>query len=187
MTAAIDAETEAPGAAEGVPVTVTHEGDRIYVPALRAEGVVVSTPDRDGRVRVKIGAATAVLPLRQLRARVGAASGGAPRDGAPRGGATRERADASAPPVTGPDLSASGTEVDVRGFEADDAVRAVERFLEDASVGGIQIVRIIHGKGKGILREEMKRFLANNQLVKEFRLGEVREGGTGVTIVTLDS
>jgi len=65
-------------------------------------------------------------------------------------------------------------------------VRAVERFLEDAAVGGQQTVRIIHGKGKGILREQMKRFLAHNQLVKEFRLGEMGEGGTGVTIVTLE-
>jgi DNA mismatch repair protein MutS2 len=77
------------------------------------------------------------------------------------------------------------TEIDVRGFEADDAVRAVERFLEDASMGGLQQARIIHGKGKGILREEMKRFLAKNTFVKEFRLGEIGEGGTGVTIVTL--
>jgi DNA mismatch repair protein MutS2 len=77
------------------------------------------------------------------------------------------------------------SEIDVRGFEADDAVRAVERFLEDAAMGGHQTARIIHGKGKGILREEMKRFLSHHSLVKEFRLGEIREGGTGVTIVTL--
>jgi DNA mismatch repair protein MutS2 len=77
--------------------------------------------------------------------------------------------------------------VDVRCFEADDAVRAVERFIEDASVGGLQTVRIIHGKGKGILREQMKRFLSGNQLVRDFRLGEMGEGGTGVTIVTLES
>ena len=89
--------------------------------------------------------------------------------------------------TTAPDLEGIGGEVDVRGYEADDAVRAVERFLEDAAVGGRQTVRIIHGKGKGILREEMKRFLAHNQLVKEFRLGEMREGGSGVTIVTLES
>lgn len=188
MTDAIDAETEAPGAADrGAPVTVAHEGDRIYVPALRAEGVVISAPDKDGRVRVKIGSATAVLPLRQLRSSA-VDAGGAARGGESRGGHGRDKGDrAEAPPFTGPDLSASGTEVDVRGFEADDAVRAVERFLEDATVGGIQIVRIIHGKGRGILREEMKRFLAQNQLVKEFRLGENREGGAGVTIVTLDS
>ncbi len=188
MTAAIDAETEAPGAADrGAPVTVAHEGDRIYVPALRAEGVVISVPDKDGRVRVKIGSATAVLPLRQLRSSVDAPPGAA-HEGKGRRGEGRDKGDRpEAPTFTGPDLSASGTEVDVRGFEADDAVRAVERFIEDATVGGIQIVRIIHGKGRGILREEMKRFLAQNQLVKEFRLGENREGGAGVTIVTLDS
>ena len=78
-----------------------------------------------------------------------------------------------------------GTEIDVRGFEADDAVRAVERFLEDAAMSGHQTARIIHGKGKGILRDQMKRFLSRNSLVKEFRLGEMGEGGTGVTVVTL--
>jgi len=186
MSAAIDAETDVPGSVErGAPVTVAHEGDRVYVPALRADGVVVSAPDKDGRVRVKIGGATAMLSLRQLRSQAGDATRAGGGDGA---GGKSGPGEASPVGATGvPDLSASGNEVDVRGFEADDAVRAVERFLEDASVGGIQIVRIIHGKGKGILREEMKRFLAHNGIVKEFRLGEVREGGTGVTIVTLDS
>ncbi len=186
MSAAIDAETDAPGSVErGAPVTVAHEGDRVYVPALRADGVVVSAPDKDGRVRVKIGGATAMLSLRQLRSQAGDATRAGGGDGAGGKSGPGEASPVGAARV--PDLSASGSEVDVRGFEADDAVRAVERFLEDASVGGIQIVRIIHGKGKGILREEMKRFLAHNGIVKEFRLGEVREGGTGVTIVTLDS
>ena len=76
-------------------------------------------------------------------------------------------------------------EIDVRGFEADDAIRAVERFLEDAHMGGLPTARIIHGKGKGILRDRMKHWLKTNQLVKEYRLGEMGEGGTGVTIVTL--
>ena len=67
----------------------------------------------------------------------------------------------------------------------DDAIRAVERFLEDAHMGGLPTARIIHGKGKGILRDRMKHWLKTNQLVKEYRLGEMGEGGTGVTIVTL--
>jgi DNA mismatch repair protein MutS2 len=73
----------------------------------------------------------------------------------------------------------------VRGYEPDEAIRAVERFLEDAAMGGVEHARIIHGKGRGIMREHVKRWLKAQPLVKEFRLGELREGGTGVTIVTL--
>lgn len=181
MATALDAETQTAAPADrGAPVATVREGDRIYVPALQAEGVAISTPDKDGRVRVQIGSATAVLPMRQLRTSQGGSASG--RD-AVRG---NEKAKSGLAPVGAPDLSESGTQVDVRGFEADDAVRAVERFIEDAAVGGHQTVRIIHGKGKGILREQMKRFLAHNQLVREFRLGEMGEGGTGVTIVTLE-
>jgi len=79
----------------------------------------------------------------------------------------------------------SKSEIDVRGLEADEAIRAAERFLEDAVMAGLPTARIIHGKGKGILRERMKYWLSKNSLVKEFRLGEIREGGTGVTVVTL--
>ena len=183
------AAAQAAPAERGAPVRTVREGDRIYVPALQAEGTALSLPDKDGRVRVKIGAATAVLPVSQLRTTQPSAA----RPGADARSADEEEKDAAARgPVRGaaiatPDLESIGTQVDVRGYEADDAVRAVERFLEDAAVGGQQTVRIIHGKGKGILREHMKRFLAHNQLVKEFRLGEMGEGGHGVTIVTLTS
>jgi DNA mismatch repair protein MutS2 len=189
MTAAIDADAETAAPPDrGAPVTTIREGDRIYVPALQAEGVAISAPDKDGRVRVKIGAATAVLSMRDLRSAPAAGAKGSDARG---GGTERSRRGGGAvaeseAPISTPDLSASGTEVDVRGFETDDAVRAVERFIEDAAVGGLQTVRIIHGKGKGILREQMKRFLSHNQMVKEFRLGELGEGGTGVTIVTLE-
>lgn len=184
MEEAIDAEASATrelvSGDRGAPVTVVREGDHLYVPALRAEGIALSNLDKDGRVRVKIGGATAVLPIRELRTPPRTKESASSRHGAAATGP-------AVPAVAGPDLGETGTEVDVRGFEADDAVRAVERFLEDASVGGLQTVRIIHGKGRGILREQMKRFLSGNQLVREFRLGEMGEGGTGVTIVTLES
>ncbi|HET7498753.1 MAG TPA: Smr/MutS family protein [Candidatus Eisenbacteria bacterium] len=191
--AAEDAAAQPAPAERGAPLRTVREGDKIFVPALRAEGTALSLPDKDGRVRVKIGAATAVLPVSQLRSMqpsaAGAARPGGKRD--ERSEDEEEKDAAAQAPVRGaaiatPDLEDTGTQVDVRGYEADDAVRAVERFLEDAAVGGQQTVRIIHGKGRGILREHMKRFLAHNQLVKEFRLGEMGEGGTGVTIVTLE-
>ena len=109
-----------------------------------------------------------MLPLKQLRRGPGAKTPA----GVVRGPAAAEWPEAK-------------TEIDVRGFEADEAIRAVERFLEDAHMGGLEKARIIHGKGKGILRERMKHWLQANTLVKDHRLGELGEGGTGVTIVTL--
>ncbi|HKQ18480.1 MAG TPA: Smr/MutS family protein, partial [Candidatus Eisenbacteria bacterium] len=184
LSAALDTETEfAAPVDRGTRVSTVQVGDPVYLPSLQAEGVVLTNPDKDARVRVKIGAATTVLPIAQLRRLNGVSDKGdtaTKKAGRPAGGA-RE----SSPVPVLPDRDDVKTEVDVRGFEADDAVRMVERFLEDASMTGAPAVRIIHGKGRGVLREQMKRFLARNSLVKEFRLGEIGEGGTGVTIVTL--
>lgn len=162
----------------GAPVREVSPGDRVHVPTLRTDAEVLTAPDADGRVRVRIGGATAMLPLAQLRRIEGsderAASGRAGR-GSPAG-----------PPPVRTDVSEmTKGEIDVRGLEADDAIRAAERFLEDAIMAGLPTARIIHGKGKGILRERVKHWLARSTLVKEFRLGEIREGGTGVTVVTL--
>ena len=173
VSEAIDAETERPAVPErGVAVDRLQPGDRIFVPSLQTEGVALSEPDSDGRVRVRIGSATAVLPIRQIRRLVEPGAGGAV-------------AGPTGPLPAARDLPDVKTEIDVRGFDAEEAIAIVERFLEDAAMGGLESARIIHGKGKGILRERMKQWLRQNTLVKEFRLGEIQEGGTGVTIVTL--
>ena len=162
-----EAGRERPEAPVGTPVVTVSPGDPVYLPSLGAHATALTAPGADGRVRVKIGGATAVLPLADLR-RV-------------------DRAEQQGPPARRmhAEISDVKNEIDVRGFEADDAIQAVERFLENAHVGGIGMARIIHGKGKGILRERMKHWLQGNSLVKEHRLGELGEGGTGVTIVTL--
>jgi DNA mismatch repair protein MutS2 len=179
---AIESETERPTMQAGPPVQAAAPGDHVSIPALNAAGVVLSTPDADGRVRVKIGGATAVLPMAQLRRAGGAAEARAAAEGAGARGADRVGTPkAPLRRASGAEIPEVGTEIDVRGFEADDAVRAVERFLEDAAMSGHLTARIIHGKGKGILRDQMKRFLSRNSFVKEFRLGELGEGGTGVT------
>jgi DNA mismatch repair protein MutS2 len=175
VSESIDAETEWTQAPDrGAPVERVREGDLVYVPALQAEGVALSAPDQDGRVRVRIGSATTVLPIGNLRRDVGE---------------TKSRPDPSkreTPLKREVEIPEVAREIDVRGFEPDDAIRAVETFIENAVMGGVDHARIIHGKGKGILRERMKHWLKEQPAVKEFRLGELREGGTGVTIVTLE-
>jgi len=161
----------------GEPVRRATVGDRVYVPSLQADAEVLTDPDSDGRVRVRIGGVTAMLPLAQLRRTEAVAQ--------PAAGATAAGPQTPRMHAVGIEPMESKSEIDVRGLEADEAIRAAERFLEDAVMAGLPTARIIHGKGKGILRERMKHWLSKNSLVKEFRLGEIREGGTGVTVVTL--
>lgn len=188
VSQAIDADTVVePKPERGVPVDRVQEGERIFVPALQAEGVALSGPDHDGRVRVKIGGATAVLPMAQLRREgpgVGAPSDAGAGGASARAGGSAGPAQQSAQrkPVEIPDVP---REIDVRSLEPDDAILAVQRFLEDAVMGGVESARIIHGKGKGIMRERVRRWLKEQPSVREFRLGELGEGGTGVTIVNL--
>jgi len=176
VSESIDAETEwAPAPDRGAPVERVREGDKVYVPALQAEGVALSQPDHDGRVRVRIGAATTMLPLAGLR-----------RDVTPETKGRKDLSKEKAPLRREIEIPEVAREIDVRGFEPDDAIRAVEAFLENAIMGGVDRARIIHGKGRGVLRERLKHWLKDQPTVKEFQLGELREGGTGVTIVTLE-
>jgi DNA mismatch repair protein MutS2 len=69
---------------------------------------------------------------------------------------------------------------------AEDAWEEVDKYLDDAALFGHASVRIIHGKGMGILAAKIKEMLSTHPRVKSHRLGEMGEGGTGVTIVELD-
>jgi DNA mismatch repair protein MutS2 len=75
------------------------------------------------------------------------------------------------------------TKLDLRGFRAEQAIAAVEKFISQALDGNAEFVNIIHGKGEGILREMIHNYLKDAVEVKSFRLGEIYEGGAGVTIV----
>lgn len=77
------------------------------------------------------------------------------------------------------------TEIDVRGQELYEAIRNVEKFLDDCYLAGVSPVSIIHGKGTGVLRKGISDMLKKHKNVKEYRLGRYGEGETGVTIVEL--
>lgn len=79
------------------------------------------------------------------------------------------------------------TEVDIRGLFGEDAVNTVDKFLDDAVIAGLQRIEIIHGKGTGALRKKVNNFLTGDTRVKTVRLGELNEGGAGVTVVELKS
>ena len=79
----------------------------------------------------------------------------------------------------------ANTEIHLRAMRAEDAMRDLERFLDDAVLAGLPQIRIVHGKGEGILRKMTQDFLRRNPNIERYREGEAGEGGAGVTIAYL--
>ena len=76
-------------------------------------------------------------------------------------------------------------EVDLRGMMTDEAVAALDQFLDSAVMGKLNEVRIIHGKGTGAVRRAVREHLKRSRYVKSFRPGRYGEGEDGVTIAEL--
>lgn len=76
-------------------------------------------------------------------------------------------------------------ELDLRHLRAEEAIRELERYLDDAALAGLDRIRIVHGKGEGVLRSVVQGALKSHRDVSSYRDGEPAEGGAGVTIATL--
>lgn len=81
--------------------------------------------------------------------------------------------------------ASAASEIDLRGMERFEAIDAAERFIDAAVMAKLKEVRIIHGKGTGVLRQAIQSELKKNKAVKSFRLGRYGEGESGVTVVEL--
>ena len=81
--------------------------------------------------------------------------------------------------------SAAKAELDLRGMMVDEALGAVDLFLDNALMGKLETVTIIHGKGTGALRKAVREHLKKSRYVKEYRPGAYGEGEDGVTVATL--
>lgn len=79
-------------------------------------------------------------------------------------------------------VAAMSSEIDLRGMDSVEAICILERYLDEAMRSNVSPVRIIHGKGSGILRSAVQQSLKKNKFIKTFRLGLYGEGEDGVTI-----
>jgi len=78
-----------------------------------------------------------------------------------------------------------GTELDIRGQDVETAIMLLEKFIDDAVLASLHEIRIIHGKGTGVLRKGVQGYLKKQKRVKSYRLGSFGEGDAGVTIAEL--
>ena len=76
--------------------------------------------------------------------------------------------------------------IDIRGQRLNDALDIVMHFIDDATMVGVGQVKILHGKGNGVLREEIRKYLKTVPAVKSFRDEAVQQGGAGITVVEMD-
>ncbi len=147
-------------------------GDYVRVSHLGLKGELVAL-DRN-RGAIQTDNARMEVPVEQIE-RVEGAAKRAKLSSTGRGGVTIQ--------TSVPDTFKS--EIDVRGMTFDEAWDAVDRYLDDAVLARYPRVRIIHGKGTGVLRKRFAEQLATDPRSAKFQLGELHEGGTGVTVVDI--
>jgi DNA mismatch repair protein MutS2 len=157
-------------------------GDRVRLRTLGTQGVVSALSEEEAEVAV--GALRVRTRIADLELQP-AGESGAPLAG------TRQAISSLPLPAEGRKselLPASpGMELDLRGQRAEDAVLALERYLDAAYLAGMPFVRIIHGKGTGRLRQVVRQALTGNAQVKSFEAGGEKEGGEGVTIARFET
>ena len=79
--------------------------------------------------------------------------------------------------------SAVNNRCDLRGKTGEEAIEALDLFIDRALLDGLGEATLIHGKGTGVLRSRVQQYLKKNKRIKSFRLGVYGEGEDGVTIV----
>lgn len=168
-----------PAAAPSRPPERPAIGERVRIRSLGLEGVVVGQDEDE--IEVQLGNLRLRAALHDIQ-RPGHAEPPPPPPAPPR----RRRA-AVAPSSSTLTLIAPspGLELDLRGQRAEDALARLERHLEAAYLAGLPLVRIIHGKGTGRLRQAIRQALGQNPYVATWERGLEGEGGDGVTIARL--
>ncbi len=76
--------------------------------------------------------------------------------------------------------------IDIRGMRLEEAINTVTHFIDDAMMVGMSEVSILHGKGTGVLKEEIRKYLRITPGVASFGDEHVERGGSGITVVKLD-
>jgi DNA mismatch repair protein MutS2 len=142
-------------------------GDRVYVRSFDAAGVISELYERDALVAM--GSVKVVVPRTELSA--------------PVSDVVLERSSSRSQP--GLLADSAPTQVDVRGMRVDEAMPVVDKALDSASLAGAAELRIIHGKGTGQLGRGLREFLREHPQVDAVAHADDKQGGSGVTIVTL--
>jgi len=142
-------------------------GEEVHIISLGADAVVQSLPDNKGMVSVQAGIMTLNIHYSDLQAKQNTA---------------RKVMRTSSVSLERKMVSLS---INLHGYNVEEALIEVDKYLDDAFLTGLKEVSIIHGKGTGVLRSGIQQYLRKHPHVSSFRAGKYGEGEGGVTVVTL--
>ncbi len=150
---------------EGIPGP-PRPGDIVWIESLHSSGEVEDVWEEEREAEVRVGSFRVTLPFDQIE--------------------IKERPQAEPPSLSERvrlhPTESPGMELDLRGMRADEALDALDEYIDKAYLAELPWVRIIHGKGTGALRKVVRDFLRNHPLISRYRSGEEGEGGDGVTV-----
>jgi len=144
-------------------------GDIVFVKSIGYDAEVLTIDRKHKHVRVKVGGKDIEVPISDINH------------------SKRKYPETSIPVYTvhKEEEEIIPLQLNIIGLRVDEALSRLEPFLNHASIDDINEVTIIHGVGTGALLRAVRSYLKEHPLIKEFRKGELSEGGNGVTIVKM--
>jgi DNA mismatch repair protein MutS2 len=147
------------------------KGAIVFVESLGQQGCILSL---DGEsVTVQMGALKTMVPVSQCKVLKKSEQKRMP---------AQERSERSTSSERPQPVS---REIDIRGLNNEEAAYVLEKYIDDAILAGLDSISVIHGKGTGALRKGVRAFLMAHPRVKGVTIGEINQGGTGVSVAKL--
>ncbi len=144
-------------------------GDCVLIKNIEQVGVLISMPDAKNNIQVQIGLMKATLKkgdVAKTNKKVKT---------------VREKAATSVSNTT----AQISNKIDLRGTKVQDAIEALDMYLDVATLKSFNEITVIHGAGSGDLRRAIREHLLTSPYVLKYRAGDRFEGGDGVTVITL--
>ena len=151
-------------------------GIEVFIPSLNQSGIIVSNLSTSNKVMVQIGNIKMNFDISKLIKKSNSSTTTSTNNLSKVANYSKKTS------FTPRDVS---TEINVIGYNVEEAIFVIDKFLDNACMSKLETVRIVHGKGTGILGKGIQKFLKSNPHVKSFRYGTFGEGEMGVTVVEL--
>ncbi len=153
-----------------VPTSPLKVGDEILISSLNTLGTVIKPADKDGNITVRAGVILIKTTLDNLRTINSKKT------------CQKNKIGTISKTLANKNFKA---EIDLRGMTGDEAWFAVDKYIDDAILAGVNSVTLLHGKGTGALRQALWNMLKKEKRVASFRSGNYGEGDYGVTVIEI--